>query len=107
MPKVRIIEYNGTEHVLDATEGTSVMQTAIDNMVPGIIGDCGGNASCATCHGYVDPDWVDRVPAKSEDEEIMLEGMAHTEENSRLTCQLKMTPALDGLVVRLPESQIV
>lgn len=107
MPKLRLIEHNGTEHVLEAEVGSSVMQTAVDNMVPGIIGDCGGNCSCATCHGYVDAAWIDRVPPKSEDEAIMLEGVLHVEDNSRLTCQLKLTPELDGLVVRLPESQIL
>jgi 2Fe-2S ferredoxin len=107
MPKIRLIQYDGTEHVVEGAVGSSVMQTAVDNMVPGILGECGGNCSCATCHGYVDPAWLDKLPPKSEDEASILEGVLHIEANSRLTCQLKLTPALDGLVIRLPESQVI
>ena len=73
--------------------------------MPGIIGDCGGNCSCATCHGYVDPAWIAKLPPRSENEVVMLDGVMHLEDNSRLTCQIKLTPALDGIVVRLPISQ--
>ena len=106
MVKIRFIEHDGTEHVVEGEVGNSLMQTARDNLVPGIIGDCGGNCSCATCHGYVDPDWFDKLPPRSEEEVIMLDGAMHQEQNSRLTCQLKVKPELDGLVIRLPISQI-
>jgi 2Fe-2S ferredoxin len=106
MTKIRFIEHDGTEHVVEAEVGNSLMQTARDNLVPGIIGDCGGNCSCATCHGYVDAAWLDKLPPQSEEEVIMLDGAMHLEHNSRLTCQIKVTPQLDGLVVRLPVSQV-
>ena len=105
MANIRFIQHDGSERVVAAELGKSIMQTARDNMVPGIIGDCGGNCSCATCHGYVDPAWIERVAPPSEDEVIMLDGTMHQEANSRLTCQIKMTRELDGIVVRLPVSQ--
>ncbi len=104
--QVRFIQHDGTENVVDGVDGNSIMETARDNMVPGIIGDCGGNCSCATCHGYVDADWISKVPAKSENEEIMLDGVMNQESNSRLTCQIKLNPALNGIVIRLPISQV-
>jgi 2Fe-2S ferredoxin len=106
MPKIRFIQHNGTEHVVDGEVDNSVMQTAVDHMVPGIIGDCGGNCSCATCHGYVDPAWSDKLEPMSEDEVVMLDGVMNVEGNSRLTCQVKLSENLDGLVVRLPRSQV-
>ena len=101
MPKIRFIQHDGTEHVVEGELGNSLMQTARDNLVPGIIGDCGGNCSCATCHGYVDLAWDAKIPPRSEDEIVMLDGVMHLEDNSRLTCQIKVTRELDGLVVRL------
>ena len=105
MPKITFIEHSGQEHVVDVAVGHSVMQAAIDNMVPGIIADCGGNCSCATCHVYVDSDWVERVTPPIQSEKDMLECALHIQETSRLSCQLAVTPELDGLIVRLPESQ--
>jgi ferredoxin, 2Fe-2S len=106
MAKIRFIQHDGTEHVVDGEPGTSVMQTARDNMVPGIIGDCGGNCSCATCHGYVDPAWLKKLEPRSENELVMLDGVMNVEDNSRLTCQIKVTKELDGIVIRLPISQV-
>jgi 2Fe-2S ferredoxin len=106
MAKIRFIQHDGTEQVVEGEVGNSIMQTARDNMVPGIIGDCGGNCSCATCHGYVDPAWLDKVDPKSENEAIMLDGTMHQEDNSRLTCQIKVRRELDGIVIRLPLSQV-
>jgi 2Fe-2S ferredoxin len=106
MSKVIYIESNGAEHVVEAEPGRSLMQLAVDNMIPGILGDCGGACSCATCHAYVDPSWLDKVPPKSEDEAFMLEAALDVRDNSRLCCQLKMRPEWDGLVIRLPESQV-
>ncbi|MBV8063186.1 MAG: 2Fe-2S iron-sulfur cluster binding domain-containing protein [Nevskia sp.] len=105
MTRLVYIEHNGTEHVVEAQDGKSVMQNALDQLVPGIVGDCGGCCTCATCHGYVDPAWAERLPPKSEDENMMLEGALAVQPNSRLTCQIVVAPQLDGLVVRLPESQ--
>lgn len=106
MPKIRFILHSGKEHVVEGDVGNSAMQTAIDNAVPGIIGDCGGNASCATCHGYVDPAWLDKLEPISEAEAAMLDGAMRVESNSRLTCQIKLSEELDGIVIRLPISQV-
>lgn len=105
MSKVKFIESNGTEHVTDAEPGQSLMQVAVDNLVPGIIGDCGGACSCATCHAYVDPAWYDRLTPKGEDESFMLEGALDVRPSSRLCCQLKMRPEWDGLVLNIPAAQ--
>jgi len=105
MPKITFIEHSGTERTVDAETGKSVMQIALDNMIPGIVGDCGGSCSCATCHAYVDPAWADKLPPQSETESMMLDGALETQPTSRLTCQLTMTPELDGLIVRTPASQ--
>ncbi|MET0402145.1 MAG: 2Fe-2S iron-sulfur cluster-binding protein [Cystobacter sp.] len=105
MAKVTFIEAAGTAHEVEAQDGQSVMQTALNNLVPGIIGECGGFASCATCHGYVDEAWLPKLPPPDAAEEGMIACAFHVKPNSRLTCQLKVTPALDGLVVRLPVSQ--
>ncbi len=106
MPKITYIEHGGTEHVVDVAEGLTVMEGAVKNMIPGIEADCGGACACSTCHVYVDPEWVDRLPAKEMMEEDMLDFAYEPQENSRLTCQLKVTADLDGLVVRMPEKQI-
>lgn len=105
MPKIVYIEHSGKEHVVEAEVGKSVMQNAVENLIPGIVGDCGGACSCATCHGYVDPAWEKKVQPKNEGEEAMLDGALRVESNSRLTCQIVVTADHDGLVVRLPESQ--
>lgn len=105
MPKIVFIEASGTEHIVDASPGESVMLAATGNMVPGILADCGGNCTCATCHAYIDERWADKVPPPSEDELAMLEGALDTRPNSRLTCQVQVTDALDGAVFRLPASQ--
>jgi 2Fe-2S ferredoxin len=108
MPKITYIEYNGTEHVVDVPVGRSVMQGAVDNNVPGIDADCGGECACATCHVYViDQAWLDRVglPVPASQEASMLSFAAVAQPNSRLSCQIKVTPELEGLVVRMPEGQ--
>ena len=105
MAKIKFIEADGKEHQVEAQEGQSVMQAAMDNLVPGIVAECGGFASCATCHGYVDEAWMTKLPPPDAAETGMIECAFHVQPNSRLTCQIKMTPALDGLVVRLPVSQ--
>jgi ferredoxin, 2Fe-2S len=106
MAKITYIEFNGNEHVVDLQTGHSVMQGAVSNGVHGIIGDCGGACSCATCHVYVDPAWIDRVGRKSDAESALLEEVCDGQANSRLSCQIKSTEELDGLVVRLPVKQV-
>ena len=105
MPKVTFIEHDGTEHPVEAEDGLSVMRAAVDNGVPGIDADCGGQCACATCHVFVDEAWLERTGAMGEQEESMLSFAAATQPNSRLSCQIEMTAALDGLVVRMPEAQ--
>ncbi len=107
MAKITYIEHDGTEHVVDVANGLTVMEGARDNGIPGIEADCGGACACSTCHVYVDEAWVDKLPARDPMEEDMLDFAYEPDpEKSRLTCQIKVTPALEGLVVRLPERQI-
>ncbi len=106
MAKITYIEFSGTQHIVDVAPNVSVMKGAVDNKVRGILADCGGSCACATCHVYVDPAWVDRVGEKGEQEALMLEDVFDPQENSRLSCQIKVTSELDGLVIRLPQRQI-
>ena len=106
MATIIYVESNGEEHELEVAPGSSVMQGAVENQVRGIIAECGGNMSCATCHVYVDESWVDRLGEKSDTEEMLLEEVCDPRPNSRLSCQIEITDELDGLVVRLPEKQI-
>lgn len=107
MPRVTYIEHHGVAHTVEVPVGTSVMRGAVDNKVPGIDADCGGQCACATCHVYIEPEWEARVgePRSETLEPSMLEFAAVTQPNSRLSCQIEMRPELDGLVVRLPEGQ--
>jgi 2Fe-2S ferredoxin len=107
MAKITYIEHNGTKHVVEVANGLTVMEGARDNGIPGIEADCGGACACSTCHVYVDPAWVDKLPEREDMEEDMLDFAFEPDpERSRLTCQLKVTDALDGLVVQMPEKQI-
>jgi ferredoxin, 2Fe-2S len=106
MAVVTYIEHDGAEHKVDVADGDSVMQGALNNGVEGIVGECGGGLACATCHCYVDDSWIDQTGEPSQEETEMLEAAsAEIKSNSRLSCQLFVSDALDGLVVRLPESQ--
>lgn len=105
MAKITYIEFNGTPHELEVAEGLSVMEGAVKNAVPGIDADCGGACACSTCHVYVDPAWAEKVGKPSEMEEDMLDFAFDVRENSRLSCQIRVTRELDGLVVRMPEKQ--
>lgn len=106
MPKVTYIGPDGTETTLDAREGDSVMETATKNGVRGIVAECGGACSCATCHVYVDDEFMDAVGGVNDLEDDMLDGaMAERKPNSRLSCQIKMTSDLDGLTVRIAPKQ--
>jgi 2Fe-2S ferredoxin len=105
MAKITYIEHDGTEHVVDVKTGLSVMEGAVKNNIPGIDADCGGACACATCHVYVDEAWLPKTGEKSAMEESMLDFAEGVEPNSRLSCQIKVSDALDGLVVTMPESQ--
>ncbi len=105
MAKITYIEHNGTEHTIDVESGMTVMEGAIKNSIPGIDADCGGACACATCHVYVADAWKEKVGAAESMEEDMLDFAFDVRENSRLSCQIKVTDDLDGLVVNLPEKQ--
>jgi 2Fe-2S ferredoxin len=106
MAKITYIEFDGTEHEVDVPPGYSVMEGAVDNNIPGIEAECGGMCSCATCHVYVDPAWVEATGKPKSIEQGMLESALDLKETSRLSCQIEVTDELDGLVVRMPELQI-
>jgi 2Fe-2S ferredoxin len=105
MPKVTYIEFSGAEHGVEVRDGLTVMEGAVKNNVPGIDADCGGACACATCHVYVDEAWVEKTGKASAMETSMLDFAENVQENSRLSCQIKVSGALDGLIVRMPESQ--
>lgn len=106
MPEITFIQPDGLKQTVQADENWSIMQVALANKIKGIEGACGGNMSCATCHIYVHPDWVARVNAQdnemSDQEEDLLDTAKDLHATSRLGCQIKITAALDGLIVALP-----
>lgn len=106
MVRVTYVAEGADEVTLDVAEGTSLMQAAVNNGVRGILAECGGQCQCATCHVYVADEFLDRLPGMTEDEDEMLDLTAcERTANSRLSCQLVATPALEGIVVRLPKLQ--
>jgi ferredoxin, 2Fe-2S len=106
MPRVTYIEPAGRAKTLLLDSGTSVMRGAVDAGVDGIEAQCGGNLACATCHCYVLPPWLDKLDPPSDDERLMLSNVAaERRPNSRLSCQLTVEPALDGLAVQFPDRQ--
>jgi ferredoxin, 2Fe-2S len=105
MPKITYIDHAGTARTIEAEVGSTVMETAIKNAIPGIEAECGGACACATCHVYVDEAWREATGEPTPMEEDMLDFGFDVRANSRLSCQIKVTAALDGLVVRTPERQ--
>jgi 2Fe-2S ferredoxin len=107
MAFITYVQHDGTAHRVELATGTTVMRGAVDNMIDGIVGECGGALACATCHCYIDDAWVERLgSAASAEERDMLDGAAqHTKPGSRLSCQIEISDALDGLIVHLPQSQ--
>jgi len=105
MAKITYIEFDGTEHIVDVAKGLTVMEGAVKNMISGIDADCGGACACATCHVYVDPDWIGKTGDVSEMETSMLDFAEEVKQNSRLSCQIQVSDDLDGLIVRIPEAQ--
>jgi ferredoxin, 2Fe-2S len=106
MPTVTYIEPSGQTRVVEASSGTTVMEAAIDNDVAGIVAECGGACSCATCHVYVDPDWLPKLRPPDSQEDGMLDCVLDRRANSRLSCQIVLNDELDGLVVRVADEQI-
>lgn len=106
MPKITFIEHEGTEHLVEAAAGISLMAVAAEHGVPGILADCGGYCSCATCHVYIDNAWGEKLPEPSDEENQMVEYAFDANDSSRLSCQIQVSEELDGLIVRLPERQI-
>ena len=105
MPIIHYIEADGSEYEADVSVGSSVMQGAMDNMIDGILAECGGICRCGTCHCYVDEQWLDKVGVAEGAEKELLEAVADMAQASRLSCQIEVTEELDGLVVRLPATQ--
>jgi len=105
MAHITYIGFDGTTTQVEVAIGSTVMQGAIDNGIDGIVADCGGACSCATCHCYVDDAWIERVGEPGSTEKEMLEFTVEPRPNSRLSCQITVTEELDGLVVHLPEAQ--
>jgi 2Fe-2S ferredoxin len=105
MPKITYVEHDGTARTVEAKVGATVMETAIQNQVPGIVAECGGACSCATCLVHVDEAWFDRLEPRSAMEEDMLDFAFEVKPTSRLSCQIKVIEALDGLVVHTPAYQ--
>ncbi len=105
MTRVTFITHDGECFEIDAEDGQSLMNAAIDNDVPGIDADCGGSCACATCHVFVDNAWIGKTGVQGEMELSMLEFAEGVQDNSRLSCQISISPELEGLTVRMPESQ--
>ncbi len=106
MAKITYIENNGTSHTVDVAEGLTVMEGAVQNNIPGIDADCGGGMACATCHVYVKDEWFDKINKKSEGEDDMIDQAYEPRKSSRLSCQIQVSPEIDGLEVHLPGKQI-
>ncbi len=105
MPLIKYIDHNGNEFKADVASGETVMQGAVDNMIDGILAECGGACACATCHCYVDDAWTEKAGSAEDMEKDMLEAVVDPKPSSRLSCQMTVTDEMDGLVVHLPETQ--
>lgn len=106
MPEITFIAADGKSQTLQVEQGQSVMQAAVDNDIRGILADCGGSSSCATCHCYLDEAWATRFPPASIEETELVSFAFDPLPSSRLSCQLQLGPEHDGLVIRLPNRQI-
>ena len=106
MPKITLIEFGGEEHIIDAEVDKTLMQNALDNMVPGIDADCGGACACGTCHCFIGDDWSETSGDVNPLEDSMLSIRPDRTAASRLSCQIDVTSDMDGMIVRLPEFQM-
>jgi 2Fe-2S ferredoxin len=105
MPRITFVDFGGTARTVEAEVGSTVMDAAIKDGVPGIDAECGGGCACATCHVYVEEEWLDAVGPPQAMEEDMLDFASDVRANSRLSCQIEVRPELDGLVVHTPARQ--
>ena len=106
MVQVTFIQPDGSSLTVDTDTGGSIMEAAVASQVPGILAECGGNMQCSTCHCYVDGDWYDRLPGPLDDERMLIEFAWQPAQTSRLTCQLRVTEEVNGLVLRVPAQQL-
>ena len=104
MPRITFVTTDGQRHEVDVENGYSVMEGAVNHNIKGIVAECGGACACATCHGYVDEAWFDKLPAMDDMEDSMLDAAFERKDNSRLTCQIEMNDDLDGIVVHVAEN---
>ena len=105
MPKIIYNTHDNKTNTIEVQNGLTVMEGAVQNDIPGIDADCGGGMACATCHVYIDDEWMEKLPQKDDGEEDMLDMAFEPKKNSRLSCQLTVSDELDGLVVTTPEKQ--
>ncbi|MBO9495183.1 (2Fe-2S)-binding protein [Thalassotalea sp. G20_0] len=105
MPLIQFVTHDGNQYEADIDSGSTLMQGAVDNMIDGILAECGGACSCATCHCYIDEGWAEIVGSAEGMEQEMLDVVREPRETSRLSCQIVVTDEMDGMVVHLPESQ--
>jgi len=105
MPKINYITTNGDNHQVDVELGYTVMEGAVNNDIDGLPAECGGACACATCHAYIDPEWMAKLIAPDDMEDSMLDAAFERRDNSRLTCQIEVTQELDGLIVRIAENE--
>lgn len=105
MTTITYIDFEGVERKVEANAGDTIMETAVDNDIPGIDGDCGGGCACATCHVYVDEEFIGKLAPRSDAEESMLEFAEDVKDNSRLSCQIIVSDQLDGIRITTPENQ--
>ena len=104
MAKIIYVEQDGTRHEVEVENGYSVMEGAVNNDIPGIVAECGGACACATCHAYIDEAWLSRLPEMDDMEDCMLDAAFERRDTSRLTCQLEVSNALEGLVVNIADN---
>ena len=105
MPRIIYLDNAGARHEFDVAEGSTVMEGAIDNGVPGIVAECGGACACATCHVYVDTQWMGRLDGIQDMEDAMLDSAQARQPNSRLSCQIEVSDAIDGLIVQVAPNE--
>lgn len=105
MPKITFIGSDGSSVDVDARNGHTLMEAAVDNGIVGMVAECGGACACATCHSYIDEEWLERLPAMDDMEDAMLDAAAERRPNSRLSCQLEVNDAMDGLTVTVADNE--
>jgi 2Fe-2S ferredoxin len=105
MTKINFITHENQKYTVDVQNGLTVMEGAVQNDIPGIDADCGGGMACATCHVYVNDEWLDKLPTKEDGEEDMLDMAFEPKKNSRLSCQITISDDLEGLTVNIPSKQ--